>query len=479
MPTQSIPFAPNQQSGLDSLNAAVALAINVIIDKSGVVRRRPGISAYAGAPDSAVDEDGIDGVHVTVDGKVYVIGGTVGARKVYRVAGGSAFQLSGVSQGELVGQGRPVFAETEAMVVIAAGGVPQKVLLATDESSRLGGSPPDMSHVVANTSRLVGNDISSNKNRLNYSDLAAGSSTTGHETWTGGDSGFVTAEGRPDPIVAVGDATNEVFLFGTTSLQVVAPSSDEVYSKVSTVDVGCSAPYTVVRYDNTFFWLDNKRRIVRSDGRQLDVVGEQIQSTLDEIEDVSDAYAFVVNEGPCNAIVFVFPSDGRSFAYQIDGGWSLWLGYGDSTYNRQPISAVALNSETGQNIAGLADGRVGVVDMDTGTDLGDLIPVSITTGMLNRGTDALKQCMAVRLSFRRGTVDEGEDEPVAHLSWRDDEGEWSPSIEIGLGAAGDRNPVVSLRSLGTYRRRQWRIEFDGSSDFVLAGASEDFMVVEG
>jgi hypothetical protein len=104
--------------------------------------------------------------------------------------------------------------------------------------------------------------------------------------------------------------------------------------------------------------------------------------------------------------------------------------------------------------------------------------VRALTGHLNRGTDALKQCLAVRLSFRRGTAELGAPEPTAWLSWRDDEGEWSPPLEIGMGEAGDRNPVVSLRGLGTYRRRQWRLEFDGPTDFVLAGASEEFELVE-
>jgi hypothetical protein len=79
--------------------------------------------------------------------------------------------------------------------------------------------------------------------------------------------------------------------------------------------------------------------------------------------------------------------------------------------------------------------------------------------------------------LRRGVVQSGP-EPTAILSWRDDEDEWSPGIEVGLGDPGDRNPVVLLRSLGTYRRRQWRIDFDGDSEFALASANEEFEVEE-
>lgn len=480
MPSAAIPFSPNQQSGFDSLTAGVALAVNVIIDKSGTVRRRPGISVLDAGPETAVDEDGIDGIHVTVDGKIYATGGVVGARAIYRLAGGAAISLSGVAQGELIGDGRPVFAETEALVVISAGGTPQKVLLSTDESSRLGGSPPNATHIAANASRLLVNSVDVNKNRLTFSDLAAGSSIAGHETWTSGDAGFVNAEGRPDPILAIAENTNEVFLFGSTSLQVYAPSVEDVYSPVSTREIGCIAPYSVVKYDGSFMWMDHRRRIVQSDGRGVEVLSENIQATLDELTEVSDAFAVRIDDGPCNAVLFVFPTDGRAFAYQIGGGWSQWMGWDDSASNftRIGINAVAAHPLTGGCLVGLADGRVGVIDWTASSDLGTSVPVRALTGHINRGTDALKQCLAVRLSFRRGLAELDAPEPTAWLSWRDDEGEWSPPLEIGMGTAGDRNPVVSLRGLGTYRRRQWRLEFDGPTDFVLAGASEEFELVE-
>jgi hypothetical protein len=37
---------------------------------------------------------------------------------------------------------------------------------------------------------------------------------------------------------------------------------------------------------------------------------------------------------------------------------------------------------------------------------------------------------------------------------------------------------VEWRGLGTYRRRQWRVRFDGTSEVVLALAEEQFEVVQ-
>ena len=84
-----------------------------------------------------------------------------------------------------------------------------------------------------------------------------------------------------------------------------------------------------------------------------------------------------------------------------------------------------------------------------------------------------KFCRAVYLSLKRGEVT-GTTAPQASVSWRDDGGEWRDPVPVSLGVSGDREIVYPLRSLGVYRRRQWRFEFSGSEELVLAGAEEDF-----
>lgn len=268
-------------------------------------------------------------------------------------------------------------------------------------------------------------------------------------------------------------------MFGTTfvQLRVQAPEG-EVYPPVSFKELGCSAPYSVAKVDGKFAWLDHRRRFVLSDGREVAVISGAIQKTLDEVERVNDCFGYRLVLGPLDVVVWTFPDDGRSFAY-ANGGWSQWTGWNETsaTFARLGISCAAAHPVTGQNVLGMADGRVGVLDHKTYTDLGKTIPVRVFTGFLSHDTDAIKHCLTVRLCFRRGTVLSGP-EPTAVLSWRDDEDEWSPGVEVGLGEAGDRAPVVTLHSLGTYRRRQWRIDFDGDSEFALVSATEEFELEE-
>jgi hypothetical protein len=120
---------------------------------------------------------------------------------------------------------------------------------------------------------------------------------------------------------------------------------------------------------------------------------------------------------------------------------------------------------------------VGEFSRDAATDFGTRIPPSVTSGFQNHGTDRRKRCIAMRLTLRRGESG-GTDEPLASLEWRDDIGGWGDALPISLGATGDSESVVDLRSLGVYRRREWRFAFHGTEDIVLASAVEEFEVLD-
>ena len=113
--------------------------------------------------------------------------------------------------------------------------------------------------------------------------------------------------------------------------------------------------------------------------------------------------------------------------------------------------------------------------MDAFTDLGAEIPAYIETGFLNRGTDNRKRCKVLRLALRRG-VSFGSKASVA-IEYRDAEGDWRSPIRIDLGSYRGEEAVIELRSLGVYRRRQWRFRFYGDEEITLAGATEEFEVL--
>jgi hypothetical protein len=489
MPSKPITFQNVQESGQEQLSGSSRAVINVVVDAKGTVRRRPGIATYSGATTDVIDSAGIEGLHVTNGNKIYAIGGDVtgkgfGERSIYRVTGGGAVDLSVGTDTHLRGLTRPIFAETEALVVVSGGKEIQKILLDGDVSSRLGGDPPESSHITSNGLRLQSNDVSVDKTKVRYSDTAIGTSDySGHETWTFGgvgDAGFFTAEARPDPISALAENTNELFVFGTTNVQVFSPDPQLVYSPISTREYGISAAYSVIKVDQSFAWLDHRRRFVVSDGREFQVISEAIGADLDAMSTVSDCYGFRVHADPVDCLVWMFPTDGRTYAYQQGGGWSQWHGQNlaGANWKAFPVTAHAHNPNDDTEVVGSADGKMGQLKMGETQDLGTTITAYAETGFFDRGTDSRKHCKAVRLVFQRGTTTSTTDEPVGFLRFADAPEEWSDPIAVGLGVSGDREPVVTLRSLGVYRRRAWRFEFSGTVDLVLSRVTEEYEVLE-
>ena len=477
MPEERIPFLPNQETGWEELAGAGQVAMNVVVDGKGAVRRRPGIEEYFNVDGTVVDAAGISNIYSTVGGKLYVLSEGSGTKNVYRVSPSGISQISGV----VPGSERPVFAETQSLLTIAAGAKIQKITLSNDTLERLGGDPPESTYVVANASRLLNLEITNPdlRDNINYSAPQAGAGIDGYETWNGvGDSGSFPANARPDPNVALAENTNEIFVFGSSNLQTFAPDQQQVYGPVNTREFGCSAPYSVIKDDQNFAWLDDRRRVVHSDGRTFNILSDPIKQTLDSMDDVSDAFGYRVVRGAVDALVWSFPSDGRTFAFQRGGGWSQWSSWDPDRNNWGPFIVTCLTSQLAdaENIVGLSNGRMGKIRTRAATDLGNNINSYVTTGFIDHGTQLRKRCIGVRLNMRRGTSTKTTT-PVALLSWRDDTGAWNPPLEVSLGTTGERNPVVRFWSLGVYRERQWRLNFMGDDELVVASVTEEYEVL--
>lgn len=472
-----IPFVPDQKSGMDELGEASPVAINVVV-AGATVKRRPGLVAYSGALSSVIDANGIQALHVANDGTLFAIGGGVPSRAIYKVTATGAGSLSLLTDCDLRGSKRPIIAETESILAIAGGGRAQKVVFGTPPVSSPLLNAPAGRFVVANASRLLIDDPDQGLVQFSETNLNSPSDYSAFEIWgTGvGTAGFFTPGADPDPVVALGANSNEVFVFGSRSLQVFGSDPNDVFDPVVATEYGCAAAYSVTKNDAQFAWLDNQRRFVVSNGRDIQVISDNIQQTLNDLTTVSDCYGYRFKEGPIDCLVWSFPTDGRTFAFQKGFGWAEWLGWSGGTWAPFSVSAHHLSHADATNLVGTTDGKVLALKNNLATDVGTPIHASVTTGFLGHGTDSRKRCVCVRLAMRRG-VGSTTTEPVGLLSWRDDLGPFNTPIEVSFGASGDQTVVVSLRSLGTYRRRQWKFTFTGSEDFALSGVTEEFEVL--
>ena len=487
MTSAAIDFSNKQSDGLEKLAGAPGVAVNVIVDDTNTVYRRPGIEAAPGVY-SGVFDTAVQGVYGTLDGNIYAVGNSVPFRQLYQVTDVAAVALgAALSDANLGGYGRPTFAETQLLLAIAGAGPMQKIVLSTQVPSRIADSPPYASHVIANSSRLLGNIANVNYNNtfdksvVRFSDIANGNSSyAGMEVWTEGlgTAGHFSAEADPDPVISLVTSTNEVFCFGDTSLQIFAPDPSSVYSPTVTRELGSAAAYSAIKVNGQVAWFDNLRRFVLSDGRSEQVLSDPISKVLDDLDTVTDCFGYRPVIGFMDAMVWTFPADGRTFAFQKDAAWSEWLGWDDSTNNFAPflVNCHHMPTEAHDNLVGTTDGRIGRLSLDATTDFGTKIVARVDTGFLARGTDARKHCRVVRVVLKRGQTSSSA-EPVGYLSYRDEPGPWGQPLEVSFGATGDTNPVLEFRSLGVYRRRQWRFEFSGSEALGLVSVTEEFDIL--
>jgi hypothetical protein len=527
--TDEISFRPSLETSGEEIGGSSPESFNVVVDTKGVLRKRPGLAAYSVAPSTAVDASGVLGLYLTQDqvahttgtatvsgthpGILYAVGATVNAsggghnagRNVFRIVGGVATlvgtgaanqdRLSTPAAGATTRFPRPVFAETEALFIIAGGDEIGKIDIRSEtfsapnftnpnptynQMSFLGGCPPLASHVFTNSSRVMANDTQLDRTKIRFSDISQGiTSIVGHETWapSPGAAGFVTAEARADSIVSCAENTNDIFVFGTTSLQLFSPDSATTLAPSITREIGCVAPYGPVKFDDKFVWVDHLTRIVASDGRQWDDMGAPIQQSLSALTTPEECYSYRFKETIADCLVFRFQTDQKTFVLQAGVGWGQWAQYNaaSDTFTMFPVLCHHLRSDGGLNVVGLEDGTIRTLSLNNTTDLGSPIVSYVTTGFLDRKTDNLKTSVSVKLVLKRTlALSAGVS---AYLDYRDNlSDEWT-TLEIDLGVDdGDFNPVVEFRSLGIYRRRQWRFRWADAAGLFLVRAIEDFVV---
>lgn len=479
-----IPFKPDQQSGLEELAGASPVAINVSVDSLGALTLRPGIADYKGRTQAA-STDKILALHESNKQELFGVRQVGAARRIIRITDTTETNLSTGPGGLLPGTLRPIIAETEDRVVAVGGD--KTVQWNPDGLSQvteLGGNPPFGSHIVANSSRLLLNDLTQFPWVDWFSDVSGGPEG-GYEAWnasapsigTGDASSFVALPNR-EPLIAQAEGSQMIFAFGRTRMQLFLPDPQLAYAPETALEIGCSAPYSIIKVDQNFAWLDHLRRVVVSDGRTYQSLSDPaIQAILNAMPTVSDCFGWRFLHGNTDALIFTFPTDGRTFVYQKGAGWSQWQGRdpGTNAWTQFPVLSHTRFLETDLNVVGTNDGRIGLMQPDITTDFGERIPAMIVTGFQDRGTSRMKACRAVRIAMRRGEA--GSPEPTGFLYWRDDLGDWRGCVPVGFGSTADRAVVVRFPSVGgTYRRRQWKWVFSGAP-MVLASVTEEYEVL--
>jgi hypothetical protein len=464
-----IPFVgPAYQARSPSLDAQRTVNLFPVVDQSGggktvtALYGTPGLRLLATLPGSG----GCRGAHRPSSGNLIVVRGA----SVYRVASDWTATLCGTL---LTDTGVVSIADNGTHAIIADGRYGYSLTLATNAVAQI---TSDGFYGADAVEYLDGYFIL-NRPDTNQFYISRPYSLTFDPL------DFASAEGTPSPIIRHIVDHRELWFFKRNAVEVWVNSggADFPFSRTATsMQVGCAAPFSVARLDNSLVWLGSddsgSLAVYRAQGYQpARVSTEAIDYAISQYADVSDAVAYSYEQEGHSFYVLTFPSANATWCYDAaTNQWHerLWRNPLDGSLNRHRTQWHV--SAYGQHVVGDWDnGKLYALDMDCYTDNGDILPRIRTSGYIanpdNRWMtfDSLELLMESGVGLQSG---QGSN-PQALLEWSDSARVWSNKHAASIGKAGQHSARVIWRRLGRSRSRVFRLTITDPVRVAILGAT--------
>jgi hypothetical protein len=192
---------------------------------------------------------------------------------------------------------------------------------------------------------------------------------------------FASAEGSPDGLVSLVVSNREVWLFGTNSTEVWydAGTADFPLQRIqgASNELGCVAPYSVAKMDNTVFWLGADARgrgmVYRANG----YVGQRISThavewQIQQYGNLSDAIGYTYQQDGHSFYVLIFPQANTTWVYDLaTQAWHERAGWANGEFTRHRSNCqMAFNNEI--VVGDFENGNIYAFDLDVYADNGDI-----------------------------------------------------------------------------------------------------------
>ncbi len=296
-----------------------------------------------------------------------------------------------------------------------------------------------------------------------------------------------SAEASADNIVGIRAANQNLFLFGSKTVEVFynAGDSDNVFSRIqgAVVDVGCSAPFTIQKIVGSLYWVGGDANgtgiVYRMNGYQPQVIStpaiETVIRSLSEA-DLALATAYTYQEGGHLFYCLNLPTTNSTWCF--DASTNFW-------HERTYLNLWSLERHRAQNQA-VAHGEIVVGDYQNGkiyaldsskyTDDGDSIARIRAAPHLTKNLKLMRHC-SFQLDMETGVGLDGAIglgngvNPRAIIRWSDDGGHsWSNEHFAEIGKIGKFKTRVIWRRLGMARDRVYEVKITDPVKVVLIGA---------
>lgn len=289
---------------------------------------------------------------------------------------------------------------------------------------------------------------------------------------------YATAEGSPDNLVVLIVDHREIWLFGnnTTEIWINVGDPDFPFQRVqgAFLEIGCAAPYSVAKADNSLFWLATDDRgfgtIQRAAGYSpVRVSNDAVDYAIAQYQAsgaISDAVAYTYSQEGHLYYVISFPSAnaGRGATWVLDVSTQLW----HERAWRDPVtgqlgrhrSNVQINFAGKTLVGDWENPLLYVLDLDTFTDNGNPLPaIRVCQHIADDGKNVFFMSLELMMQTGVGLATGQGSDPQARLSWSDDGGyTWSSEVSRSIGKIGETRARVRWLRLGRGRDRVFKVE---------------------
>ena len=430
--------APVFQNVVESaLRSGTATLENAFVTEQKGHSRFPGLSVFstlAGNRPVALNSWAGDLIAVPLGGRVYRIDQS-----------GTKADMTGTA---VRGDQRAIFAKTEAIMVICAGG---PIIQYTGTTTLLlSADAPESTHVVFVDGYLIA--IEPHSGRFYYSDPGE------YETWN--PLSVFTAEGKPDDLVAAAVSPyNELLLCGPDSIEefIRVTSGDQPFARRYVSGQGLSVPYSLVTIREGNYGMSENYEFVRFSGQQASDQSDQIQMTLDDVDDWSNAWAaelpikgqkFIVIQAPL--ATNAHGTKGVTLLYDVKRRrWSSLYGWDSVKQIPTLWPGRSVFRLWGRTFIG-GDGAVYEMTDALAANAGAVQRMVGRTAHADFGSPASADKLRVRLTRGVGSQANASTPPEIMLRLNKDNLGFGGWMRKSLGAPGKRNMVIEFDGPGLF-----------------------------
>ena len=418
---------------------------------------QPGIRNFATLPQGPV-RGGIQ-----VNGVAYLIGGislyTVSLLGVVTLVGSGITGNSNVSM------------DTNGVeILITNGKIGYSYLIASNSFVQISDPNYLPSNTVANIKSQWVADIA-NSNQIQISNLLDG------RTWQA--LNRASAEANADYVNAVANRRGQLLVIGAATIEFWTATGNAIgpFQPIpgALSDKGILAPLSFCQEDEAGFYLANDFIFYRLAGFQKQRISTfALEQEWRSYATFSDAFSFVYTYKGHKFVILTFPSQNRTFCYDIATGlWNERYSYDYTTTIGRWRASCVVDCYGMLLVGDSRSGKVGIIDGTISTEFGDpIILQGVFPPIYNQGLQFSMPRFELDIDTGGASNTGQGSNPHVMLDWSDDGGYTfsSPQLWNSCGTIGNTRLRLQWNQLGSSYERFMRVTISDPIKRVIRGA---------